>query len=193
MVTYHFYSPAPSKAMQRRGTAATSLCQLGALSGRDAPGGTADVCTDGHFSPALALAGALSRNFCWVELSHHVPQPPLPSSMPFCWELCCPCSRHQHRMNPASPKPFCNRHQSPCCLLKRSAQKPTENVGKRSFPSCQGGKREKGRKEKGKGKRKKRKKGKSTTDIKTECCRISFLLTVLTSFCQCLQRFKRGS
>lgn len=60
VVTYHVYSPVPSQAMQCGGTAATSLCQLGSLSGGNAPGGTADVCTPAQMGttlPAPLLAG----------------------------------------------------------------------------------------------------------------------------------------
>lgn len=59
------------------------------------------------------------------------------------------------------------------------------------------GKGREGKRKKEKGRRKreegKRKKEKSTTDIKTEYCWISFLLAALTGFRQCLQSFKRGS
>lgn len=56
-----------------------------------------------------------------------------------------------------SPHPFRNRHQNPCCLLKRSAQKPTATVGKGSFPGCQGGR---GREREGKGRKKEERKRK---------------------------------
>jgi len=188
--------------MQRGGTAATSLRQLGALSGGDAPGGTADVCTDGHFPPALVLAGALSRNFCWVELSHHVPQPPLSSAVPFCWELCCPCSWHQHTVNSAAPIPFATGIKTPAAFLKgrlRNQQQQWEKAHSQAVRVGEGerGKGREGKRKKEKGRRKreegKRKKEKSTTDIKTEYCWISFLLAALTGFRQCLQSFKRGS
>lgn len=58
--TFRDHNPAPRKAMQCSGTAATSLCQLGSLSGVNAPGGTADVCAPtqmGASLPALVFAG----------------------------------------------------------------------------------------------------------------------------------------
>lgn len=59
VVTYRVHNPIPSKAMQCSGTAATSLCQLGSLSGGNAPGGTADVCAPAQMGPSLpALAFA---------------------------------------------------------------------------------------------------------------------------------------
>lgn len=58
VVTFRVHNPIPAK--QCSSTAATSLCQLGSLSGGDAPGGTADVCAPaqmGTSPPALASAG----------------------------------------------------------------------------------------------------------------------------------------
>lgn len=163
VVTYHFYSPTPSKAMQRRGTAATSLCQLGALSGGDAPGGTADVCTDGHFSPALALAGALSRNFCWVELSHHVLQPPLSSAVPFCRELCCCAPNTSIGWTLQAPNSFATGIKASAAFLKgqlRNQQKQWEKGHSQAVSVAR--ERREGRKE---GKRKKEKEKKEKGKI----------------------------
>jgi len=60
VATYHVHNSVLSKAKQCSGTAATSLCQLGLLSGGNAPGGTADVCAPAQMGaslPALAFAG----------------------------------------------------------------------------------------------------------------------------------------
>lgn len=60
VVTYRVHNPVPSKAMQCSCAAGRSLCQLGSLSGRNAPGGTADVCAPAQMDaslPALEFAG----------------------------------------------------------------------------------------------------------------------------------------
>lgn len=190
VVTYHVYSPVPSQAMQRGGTAATSLCQLGSLSGGNAPGGTADVCTPAQMGttlPAPLLAGVPAWGLLQGGAEPWCPPAILvlhrPSPVPFSWgALLSIPPGHGIRVNFAALNPSATGTKTPDIFLKLHFRNRQQQQGKNCSPAVKVA----------------NEKIKIQNWYKNEVLQyrwISFhsFLQPWLVFSQCLQSFKRGS